>query len=93
MTASMGILALFLCTYVLIAVQRIPGIRLDRPSAVWIGSTILVATGLVTFPEAMRFVDADVIVFLLGMMVMVAYLERSGFFEWNRWRMPCDLPD
>ena len=75
-------LVIFICTYGLIAVQRVPVLRLDRPAAVWIGSTLLLATGLMTPLEAFRAIDGDVIVFLLGMMIMVAYLERSGFFEW-----------
>lgn len=82
MSDSRWILVIFVCTYGLIAVQRVPPLHLDRPSAVWIGSTLLLATGLITPLEAFRAIDGDVIVFLLGMMIMVAYLERSGFFEW-----------
>ena len=75
------IVSVFIITYILITVQRIPGLRIDRPSGVTIGSTLLLLTGLVTVREAYSFVDWDVITFLLGMMVIIAYLEFSGFFE------------
>lgn len=75
------ILIIFIVTYILITVQRIPGLRIDRPSGVTIGSTLLLLTGLLTVREAYSFVDWDVITFLLGMMVIIAYLEFSGFFE------------
>jgi Na+/H+ antiporter NhaD/arsenite permease-like protein len=75
------VLAVFLFTYAAIALQNIPGLRVDRPSGVMIGSTLLLLTGVITLPEAYHFVDGDVMLFLLGMMIMVAYLESAGFFE------------
>lgn len=75
------VLAIFIFTYAAIALQQIPGLRLDRPSGVMIGGTLLLLSGLMTPREAYHFVDGDVILFLLGMMVMVACLEHAGFFE------------
>lgn len=75
------VLIIFIITYVFIAVQRIPGLRIDRPSGVTIGSTLLLLTGLLTIEEAYSFIDWHVVTFLLGMMVMIAYLEFAGFFE------------
>ncbi|OQX21431.1 MAG: hypothetical protein BWK80_33400 [Desulfobacteraceae bacterium IS3] len=81
MQNSYLILLIFIITYIFIAVQRIPGLRIDRPSGVTIGGTLLLLTGLLDIHEAYSFIDWDVITFLLGMMVMIAYLEFSGFFE------------
>lgn len=75
------VLPIFVITYIFIAVQRIPGLKIDRPSGVTIGSTLLLLTGLLDIREAYSFIDWDVITFLLGMMIMIAYLEFSGFFE------------
>jgi Na+/H+ antiporter NhaD/arsenite permease-like protein len=72
---------IFVLTYVVIAIQKIPGIRIDRPSGVMVGGTLLVLTGLIGIREASAFVDPDVMLFLLGMMVQIAYLEHAGFFE------------
>ena len=81
MTQAQVVLIVFIITYLFIALQRIPGLRIDRPSGVTIGSTLLLLSGLLTIREAYAFIDWDVITFLLGMMVMVAYLEFAGFFE------------
>jgi Na+/H+ antiporter NhaD/arsenite permease-like protein len=80
MDNSYLILLIFILTYVFVAIQNIPGLKIDRPAGVVIGSTLLILTGLLTIREAYSFIDWDVITFLLGMMVMIAYLEFAGFF-------------
>jgi Na+/H+ antiporter NhaD/arsenite permease-like protein len=82
MDQSLLIPAIFALTYLVIAIQKIPGIQIDRPSGVMVGSTLLVLTGLVSLREAYTFIDPDVMLFLLGMMIQIAYLEHAGFFEW-----------
>ncbi|HBC46597.1 MAG TPA: anion transporter [candidate division Zixibacteria bacterium] len=74
------ILLIFIITYIFVAIQNIPGIKIDRPAGVTIGSTLLILTGLLTLEQAYYFIDWNVITFLLGMMVMIAYLEFAGFF-------------
>jgi len=71
-------LAIFILTYVFIAIQNIPGLHIDRPAGVTIGSTLLILTGLLTIRDAYSFIDWDVITFLLGMAAMIAYLEFAG---------------
>src|SRR5262245_35563922 len=41
----------------------------------------MVWCGVLSFEEAKRAVDLDTIFFLLGMMIVLGYLELSGFFE------------
>src|SRR5262245_2548259 len=41
----------------------------------------MVAFGVVGFDEAKRAIDLDTLLFLLGMMIVLGYLELSGFFE------------
>jgi len=46
----------------------------------------MVVFGVLTLPDAYAAVDFDVLVFLLGMMLIVGYLEVGKFFEWAaRW--------
>ncbi|HXG30109.1 MAG TPA: anion transporter [Thermodesulfobacteriota bacterium] len=71
---------IFILTYILIAVQKIPGIKLDRPAGVSIGAILMILTKVITLEEAYGFIDLNTISFLLGMMVLIAYLEVSGFF-------------
>ena len=74
-------LSIFLGTYLVIGIQRIPRLHLGRPAGALLGAVAMVAFGVVTFDEAKRAVDLDTILFLLGMMIVLGYLELSGFFE------------
>ena len=78
MTAA---LAIFLVTYAIIGIQRIPKLHIGRPAGALLGACAMVAFGVVTFDEAKRAIDLDTILFLLGMMIVLGYLELSGFFE------------
>ncbi len=73
--------AIFILTYVLITVQKIPWVKLDRPAGVSIGAMLMVLTGVITLEEAYSFIDLNTISFLLGMMILISYLKLSGFFE------------
>ena len=75
-------LLIFALTYVLIAVQQLPGIRLNRPAASLLGAVAMVVFGGLPLDEAYAAVDMDVIVFLLGVLLLTGYLELGGFFEW-----------
>ena len=75
-------LVIFAVTYVLIAVQRLPFIHLNRPAASLLGAVAMVVAGVLTPQQAYAAIDLDVIVFLLGLMLIVGYLEVGKFFEW-----------
>jgi len=71
---------IFVATYAVIALGRLPGARLDRAGAALIGASLMVASGTLSLDEAFRAIDAATIVLLLGMMIVVANLRFSGFF-------------
>ncbi|MFB3905353.1 MAG: anion transporter [Acidobacteriota bacterium] len=76
----------FLATYAIIGIQRIPRIHIDRPSGALLGAVGMVAFGVLSLPDAYAAIDLDTLSFLLGMMILIAYLELSGFFEvLERW--------
>ena len=66
-------LLIFALTYLLIAVQRLPFVHLNRPAASLVGAVAMVVFGVLPLPEAYAAVDFDVLVFLLGMMLIVGY--------------------
>ncbi|MGE5443550.1 MAG: SLC13 family permease [Ignavibacteriales bacterium] len=72
---------IFILTYILISVQKVPRIKLDRAAGVSIGAILMVLAKVITLDEAYGFIDLNTIAFLLGMMVLIAYLSISGFFE------------
>jgi Na+/H+ antiporter NhaD/arsenite permease-like protein len=72
----------FVLTYVVVALGRVPGLRLDRTGAAVVGAAFMVALHVVTPDEAFRMVDMGTLVLLFGMMVVVAHLKLAGFFRW-----------
>jgi Na+/H+ antiporter NhaD/arsenite permease-like protein len=73
-------LAWFTLTYAGLALGKLPGLRTDRAGIALAGAGLVLATGVLSFQEAVRAVDFATIVLLLGMMVVVAYLREAGFF-------------
>ena len=72
---------IFLLTYLLIGLQRLPRLHLGRPAGAMLGAVAMVLCGVIDFETAKRAIDLDTLLFLLGMMIVLAYLELSGFFE------------
>ena len=72
---------IFLVTYAVLAVGRLPGFRIDRPAAAFLGAALMVAFGGLGLAEAWRAIDMDTLALLLGMMVVVAALTRAGAFR------------
>ncbi len=73
--------AIFALTYLLIGLQRVPRLHLGRPAGALLGAVAMVACGVLDFESAKSAIDLDTIFFLLGMMIVLGYLELSGFFE------------
>ncbi len=77
---------IFLLTYAILGIQGIPKLHIDRPSGALLGAVAMVALGVLSLPQAYQAIDLDTLLFLLGMMILIAYLELSGFFEvLERW--------
>jgi len=74
--------AIFLGSYVVFAIGKFPGMKIDRPGAAIIGAVLMVAFGIVRPGQALRFIDFKTIVLLFSMMLIVAYLRLAGFFDW-----------
>ncbi len=53
-----------------------------RVAIAFIGITLLLITGTIDLKHTIEFMSLDVILFLVGMMVIVGLLRRSGFFRW-----------
>jgi len=73
--------AVFLATYLVIAVGKLPGFRLDRAGAALLGASLMVGAGALPLDEAYRAIDLDTLALLLGMMIVVANLRLAGFFR------------
>jgi Na+/H+ antiporter NhaD/arsenite permease-like protein len=75
-------IAIFLVTYFLIAIESGRGKHLDRTAAAFCGAVVMVLAGVVPLAEAYVAINWDTLIFLLGMMILVAHFQYSGFFDW-----------
>lgn len=73
-------IAIFLGTYLVLAVGRLPPFRIDRTGAAVIGASLMVGLNVLTLEEAYVAVNHDTILLLFGMMIVVANLRLSGVF-------------
>lgn len=72
---------IFCGTYVVMAIGRLPGFRVDRTGAAIIGASLMIGCNVLTFEEAYAAIHYDTIILLFGMMIVVANLRLSGFFS------------
>lgn len=81
MTQGTIALIIFALCYIGIIFARLPRLNVDRPSAAFIGAVAMICFGVVSFSDAVGFIDSDTIFLLLGMMIVVAGLKAEGFFS------------
>ena len=73
-------LLIFLGTYFVLAVGRLPASRVDRTGAAIIGASLMVGFGVLSLEEAFQAINYETLILLFGMMIVVAHLRLSGFF-------------
>lgn len=75
-------LVIFVITYALVALKEVPFLRLTRPATALLGAVAMILFGGFPLRQAYAAIDADVLVFLIGVMLLTAHLEIGGFFDW-----------
>lgn len=78
---------IFIGSYLVFALGKFPGLKIDRPGAAIIGAVGMVAFRILQPADALRFIDFPTIVLLFAMMLIVGTLHLVGFFEWNASRV------
>jgi Na+/H+ antiporter NhaD/arsenite permease-like protein len=68
---------IFVGSYVVFALGKFPGMKVDRPGAAIIGAVLMVAFRIVGADAALA-----TIVLLFSMMLIVSNLRLAGFFDW-----------
>ena len=74
---------IFLASYLVFALGKFPGLKIDRAGAAIIGAVGMVAFRIVPPSDTLRFIDFPTLVLLFSMMLIVGNLHLVGFFEWN----------
>jgi Na+/H+ antiporter NhaD/arsenite permease-like protein len=77
---QLAAILIFAITYVVLAIGRLPGFRIDRTGAAIIGASFMVGVNALSVEAASRAINFDTIILLFGMMIVVVNLRLSGFF-------------
>jgi Na+/H+ antiporter NhaD and related arsenite permeases len=72
---------IFLLTYILMALGQPPLFRIDRTGAAIIGASCMIIFDVLSVYEAYEAIDYKTILILFGMMILIANLRLSGFFN------------
>ena len=73
---------IFLVSYAVFALGRLPGTKIDRPAMAVIGAVLMFACGILSPATALESIDFSTLVLLFSMMLIVAGLHLAGFFDW-----------
>ncbi len=74
---------IFVSSYVVFALGKFPGLKIDRTGAAIIGAVGMVAFRIIRPADAIQHVNFQTVVLLFSMMLIVGNLHLVGFFEWN----------
>lgn len=73
---------IFLVSYAVFAIGRLPGTKVDRAGMAFIGAVLMFVIGALDGSTAIASLDYQTLVLLFSMMILVAVLHLEGFFEW-----------
>jgi Na+/H+ antiporter NhaD/arsenite permease-like protein len=90
----MWALAIFIATYIGVALGRIPGLMLDRNGIALLGAIAMVVSGAVLLDQAVASIDFPTILLLYALMIVSAQLRLGGFYTRTAQVMTvfCDRP-
>lgn len=73
-------IAIFIISYVGIAIGNIPGLALDRTGIALLGAIAMIGSGVVTTREAIDSIDFPTILLLYSLMVVSSQFRLGGFY-------------
>jgi Na+/H+ antiporter NhaD/arsenite permease-like protein len=73
---------IFFASYLVFAIGRFPGTKIDRTAAAIIGAAMMFAFRITDAETGMRSIDFATLVLLFSMMLITADLHVAGFFDW-----------
>jgi len=78
---SAAILAVFILTYIGVAIGRIPGLKLNRAGIALLGTIGMMVLAEVTTAQVVSMVNWPTVLLLFGFFVISAQLRLSGFYD------------
>jgi Na+/H+ antiporter NhaD/arsenite permease-like protein len=74
-------LSVFICTYIGMALGRVPGLRLDRSGIALIAAVVLVAAGAITPDQIAGSIHFPTVILLFALMIVSARFAGAGFYN------------
>ncbi len=74
--------AIFLTTYLGLALGGLPGTRLDRTSIATLGAVAVLVLHRLSFQQAINEINFPTLALLISMMIISAQLRLAGFYDW-----------
>ena len=74
-------LAVFVFTYLGMALGRVPGLTLDRTGIAVTAAAILLASGVLSFAKAGAAIDAPTLVLMFALMILSAQFAAAGIYD------------
>jgi Na+/H+ antiporter NhaD/arsenite permease-like protein len=74
---------IFLASYLVFALGKFPGLKIDRPGAAIVGAVAMFTFRILEPDDSLKFINFSTLVLLFSMMLIVGNLHLVGFFEWN----------
>lgn len=75
------LLAVFVLTYIGMALGRMPGMRLDRTGIALLAVVCLLVSGLLEVDQAGQWIDLPTLVLLMGLMIISAQFAAAGAYD------------
>jgi Na+/H+ antiporter NhaD/arsenite permease-like protein len=79
---TIAVVAIFVLTYLGMALGRFPGLRIDRTGIAVIAAIVLFGIGAVPTTRLVGAIDFPTLIILLGLMILSAQFAASGFYDW-----------
>lgn len=76
------VLAVFIITYLGMALGRVPGLKLDRTGMALLGVVVLLGAGVVDLEQAGTAVDMPTLLLLFALMIVSSQFQEAGFYGW-----------
>lgn len=77
---------IFIFTYAVIVSER-----LDRATVALTGGALMIAFGILDQSQALESIDVNTLALLVGMMIIINVLKRTGVFRYAGWRTAISL--
>ncbi len=73
---------IFLVSYLVFALGRLPGTTIDRPAMAVVGAVLMFLFRILSPSSAIASINFSTLILLFSMMLIVASLHLAGFFTW-----------